>query len=50
MIFHLGIKENFSPLVHPNAATRIASMILTRDGFDFPCILLHLNKLETESA
>lgn len=40
--FPLQIKENFSPLVHPNAATRIASMILTRDGFDFPVYFIAL--------
>lgn len=40
--FPLQIKENFSPLVHPNAATRMASMILTRDGFDFPVYFIAL--------
>lgn len=34
--FPLQIKKDFSPMIHPNAATRMASMILTRDGFDFP--------------
>ncbi len=34
--FPLKKKKDFHPLVHPNAATRLASMILTRDGFDFP--------------
>lgn len=40
--FPLQIKENFSPLVHPNAATRMVSMILTRDGFDFPVYFIAL--------
>lgn len=34
--FPLQIKKNFYSLVHPNAATRIAALILSRDGFDFP--------------
>jgi hypothetical protein len=40
--FPLQIKENFSPLVHPNAATRMALMILTRNGFDFPVYFIAL--------
>ncbi len=34
--FPFQIKESFRSLAHPNAATRIATLILTRDGFDFP--------------
>lgn len=34
--FPFQIKKAFSILPHPNAATRIATLILTRDGFDFP--------------
>lgn len=34
--FTLGIKKELDILVHPNASTRVATMILTRDGFDFP--------------
>lgn len=34
--FPLQIKKAFKLLPHPNAATRIATTILTRDGFDFP--------------
>ena len=34
--FLLQIKKEFCSLPYPNAATRIADMILTRDGFDFP--------------
>lgn len=44
--FPLQVREKFNSLVHPNAATRIASLILTRDGFDFPVyfIALKINK------
>lgn len=34
--FPLQIKKAFNSLPYPNAATRIATIILTRDGFDFP--------------
>lgn len=34
--FPIPIKKSLNQLVHPNAATRIATLILTRDGFDFP--------------
>ena len=34
--YPLQIKKAFNELAHPNAATRIATLILTRDGFDFP--------------
>lgn len=34
--FPLAVKESFKESVHPNAATRVGSLILSRDGFDFP--------------
>lgn len=34
--FPLQIKKSFCVLPYPNAATRIATLILTRDRFDFP--------------
>lgn len=34
--FPFQIRKSFSELPHPNAATRIATLILTRDGYDFP--------------
>lgn len=34
--FPLQIKKPFNVLPYPNAAARIATLILTRDGFDFP--------------
>lgn len=34
--FPLQVKKKFCQLTHPNAATRIATLILTRDGYDFP--------------
>ncbi len=34
--FPLQIKKAFNLLPYPNAATRIATIILTRDGFGFP--------------
>ena len=34
--FPLQIKRQFNVLPYPNAATRVATLILTRDGFDFP--------------
>lgn len=40
--FPLQIKKKFCPLAYPNAATRLASMILARDGFDFPVYFIAL--------
>lgn len=34
--FTLGIKKKLRILAHPNASARVATMILTRDGYDFP--------------
>lgn len=40
--FTLGIKKELDILVHPNASTRVATMILTRDGYDFPVYYIAL--------
>ncbi len=40
--FTLGIKKKLNILAHPNASTRVATMILTRDGYDFPVYYLAL--------
>lgn len=34
--FPLKVQKEFSTLVHPNAVTRVGTLILTRDGYDFP--------------
>lgn len=34
--FALGVKMKLKEFSHPNASTRVANMILTRDGYDFP--------------
>lgn len=34
--FPLTVKEKFETSVYPNASTRTASLIVTKDGFDFP--------------
>lgn len=36
----LQTKNKINVLAHPNAVTRIATQILTRDGFDFPVYFL----------
>ncbi len=41
--FTLKTRKGFTRLTHPNAATRIATMILTRDGFDFPVYFIAFN-------
>lgn len=38
--YQLTIKRGFEILTTPNAATRIASVILSREGFDFPVYYL----------
>ena len=38
--FPLSVKESFKESVHPNAATRVGSLILSRDGFDFPAYFI----------
>lgn len=40
--FPLSIKEGFKELVHPNAATRVGALILSRDDFDFPVYFIAL--------
>lgn len=40
--FTLGLKKELNILVHPNASTRVATMILTRDGYDFPVYYITL--------
>lgn len=40
--FKLEVKQMISEETSPNAATRIASAILSRDGFDFPVYFLAL--------
>lgn len=40
--FTLGIKKELSIVAHPNASTRVATMILTRDGYDFPVYYIAL--------
>ena len=40
--FNLSIKKKLDVLAHPNASTRVATMILTRDGYDFPVYYLAL--------
>ena len=38
--FPLEIKKGFCANTYPNAAIRVASMVLTRDGYDFPVYYL----------
>lgn len=40
--FSLQIRKQFELLVHPNAAIRIAWLILAKDGFDFPVYFIAL--------
>lgn len=40
--FPLQVKKEFQILPHPNASTRVATMILSRDGFDFPVYFIAL--------
>ena len=40
--FPLQIKKEFNQLTYPNAAARVASLILSRDGFDFPVYFIAL--------
>lgn len=41
--FPLQIKRELQILTHPNASTRIAIMILSRDGYDFPVYFMAIN-------
>lgn len=40
--FALGVKKKMNIFTHPNASTRVANMILTRDGYDFPVYYIAL--------
>ena len=40
--FPIQSKTEFSILTHPNAATRIGTQILSRDGYDFPIYFIAL--------
>lgn len=40
--FSLTIKQALKENTHPNAAARVANMILSRDGFDFPVYFIAL--------
>lgn len=41
--FPLQIKKELQFLTHPNASARIAMMILSRDGYDFPVYFIAIN-------
>ena len=32
----MSLKNPIQELSHPNASTRVATMILSKDGYDFP--------------
>jgi hypothetical protein len=40
--FQLGVKKELNIQVHPNASTRVANMILSRNGYDFPVYYIAL--------
>lgn len=40
--FPLQVKKRFQILAYPNASTRVATMILSRDGYDFPVYFIAL--------
>ncbi len=40
--YNLQIKSEFSEEAQPNAATHVASMLLSRDGYDFPVFFITL--------
>lgn len=40
--FPFQVQKNFRTLAHPNAVTRIGTLILSRDGFDFPVYFIVL--------
>ena len=35
-LYPCQVKRQVEELTHPNASTRVANMILSKDGFDFP--------------
>lgn len=41
--FPITVKRGINKLAHPNAAMRAATMIMSRDGFDFPVYFIALN-------
>lgn len=41
-LFPLQVKRPLTQLTHPNAATRVASLVLSRDGYDFPVYFVTL--------
>ncbi len=40
--FNLEEKRNYKELAYPNASTRVSSIILSRDGYDFPVYFIAL--------
>lgn len=40
--FPLEVKRGYKEMAYPNASTRAATMILTRDGYDFPVYFIAL--------
>lgn len=40
--FSLEVKRKYAEMTYPNASTRVASMILSRDGYDFPTYFIAL--------
>ena len=45
--FTLEVKKELQILSHPNASTRVANMILSRDNFDFPVYFITFKLLDT---
>ena len=40
--FPLEVKREYVEMTYPNASTRVATMILSRDGYDFPVYFIAL--------
>lgn len=40
--FPIQVKRSFTQLAYPNAATRVAMLVLSRDGYDFPVYFVTL--------
>lgn len=40
--FPLDVKRKYTEMTYPNASTRVASMILSRDGYDFSTCFIAL--------
>lgn len=47
--FPLNVKRAVHPLTYPNASTRIAEMVLSRDDFDFPVYFITFRLLRGRS-